>query len=282
LEFPYFAQLQTHTSDTLQFLENALAVFHANKDVLHKLEVCEHFNIPKLHQLSHYIQSILLYGTTNSFNTELPERLHIDFAKEAYRASNKRDYEEQMALWLQCQETVFLHSSYLEWLSVQSQSATIAGHADHDHDIDSGSDSEMEDLQFESHAAPAKAPPVIGQCVLHVLANTPAHPRTSVQQLITAHGTVSFLPALKLFLHKQMPKNRIVPGPQDRFDVFRQVVIVALPDLWVGESPWRWCIRATPKVSPGPGRKPGSPAKFDMALINKGARTTNLQTLDGK
>jgi hypothetical protein len=223
-----------------------------------------------------------LYGTTDGFNTELPERLHIDFAKEAYRASNKRDYEEQMALWLQRQEAVFLRSSYLEWLSVQSQSATIAGHADHDHDIDSGSDSEMEDLQFESRAAPAKAPPVIGQCVLHVLANTPAHPRTSVQQLITAHGAVSFLPALKLFLHKHMSKNRIVPGPQDRFDVFRQVVIVAPPDPRVGESPRRWRIRATPEVSPGPGRKPGSPAKFDMALINNGARTTNLQTLDGK
>ncbi|KAG1815868.1 hypothetical protein EV424DRAFT_1626783 [Suillus variegatus] len=280
LKFSYFAQLRTHTSNTLQFLENALAVFHANKDILHELEVHEHFNIPKLHQLSHYVQSILLYGTTDSFNTELPECLHIDFAKEAYWASNKRDYKEQMALWLQHQEAVFLHSSYLEWLSVQSQSATIAGHADHNHNIDSGSDSEMEDLQFESHAAPAKAPPVIGQCVLHVLANAPAHPRTSVQQLITAHGAVSFLPALKLFLHKHMPKNRIVPGPQDHFDIFQQVVIVTLPDPQVGESPRRWCIRATPEVSPGPGRKPGFPAKFDMALINNGARTTNLQTLD--
>jgi hypothetical protein len=221
LEFSYFAQLQTHTSDTLQFLKNALAVFHANKDILHELEVREHFNIPKLHQLSHYVQSILLYGTTDGFNTKLPECLHINLTKEAYRASNKWDYEEQMALWLQCQEAVFLRSSYLEWLSVQSQLATIAGHADHDHNIDSGSDSEMEDLKFESCAAPAKAPPVIGQCVLHVLANTPVHPRTSVQQLITAHGMVSFLPALKLFLHKHMSKNRIVPGPQDRFDVFR-------------------------------------------------------------
>ncbi|KAG2152586.1 uncharacterized protein EDB93DRAFT_1239922 [Suillus bovinus] len=260
---------------------NALAVFHANKDILHELGVREHFNIPKLHQLSHYVQSISLYGTTDGFNTELPECLHIDFAKEAYQASNKRDYEEQMALWLQCQEAVFLHSSYLEWLSVQSQSATIAGHADYNHNIDSDSDSEMEDLQFESRAAPAKAPPVIGQCVLHVLAKAPAHPRTSVQQLITAHGAVSFLPALKLFLHKHMPKNRIVPGPQDHFDIFRQVVIVAPLDPRVGESPRRWRIRATPEVSPGPGRKPGSPAKFNMALINNGARTTNLQTLDG-
>ncbi|KAG2361290.1 hypothetical protein BDR07DRAFT_1229599, partial [Suillus spraguei] len=65
LDFSYFAQLRTHTSDTLEYLENTLAVFHANKDILHELEVREHFNIPKLHQLSHHVQSILLYGTTD-------------------------------------------------------------------------------------------------------------------------------------------------------------------------------------------------------------------------
>ena len=32
--------------------------------------------------------------------------LHIDFAKEAYRASNRRDYEEQMVKWLGRQEAV--------------------------------------------------------------------------------------------------------------------------------------------------------------------------------
>ncbi|KAG2030688.1 hypothetical protein BDR03DRAFT_935444 [Suillus americanus] len=92
---------------------SALVIFHANKDILQQLDIREHFNIPKLHQLSHYVQSILLFGATDSFNSKLPERLHIDFAKEAYHASNKCNYEEQMALWLQCQEAVFLHGSYL-------------------------------------------------------------------------------------------------------------------------------------------------------------------------
>ncbi|KAG1897031.1 uncharacterized protein F5891DRAFT_1130082 [Suillus fuscotomentosus] len=73
---------------------SALAVFHANKDTLQELEVHEHFNIPKLHQISHFVKSITLFGSTDGFNTELPERLHIDFAKDAYRASNKCDYEE--------------------------------------------------------------------------------------------------------------------------------------------------------------------------------------------
>lgn len=286
LDFSYYAQLRIHTVDTLDHLESALSVFHANKEILRELEVRDHFNIPKLHQLSHYVQSISLFGTTDGFNTELPERLHIDFAKEAYRASNKRDYEEQMTLWLQRQEAVFLRGSYLEWLS--DQSVSMANRTDHKCSDDSGSDSEIEDLQSGScthSATPAKAslmPPIAGQHIVHILAKTPAHPRQSVHQLATAHGAVTFLPALKIFLDKHMPHNTIVPGPQDRFDVYRQVIIAAPPDLRVSDSPQRWRIRATPEVSPGPRRKPGSPAKFDMVLVSDSVQTSNLQVLDGK
>ncbi|KAG2361459.1 hypothetical protein BDR07DRAFT_1287158, partial [Suillus spraguei] len=97
----YYVQLQIHTVESLEALHTALAEFHANKDVLMELLIHEHFNIPKLHQLTHYIQSISLFGAADGFNTELPECLHIKFAKNTYRASNKQDYEEQMVLWLQ-------------------------------------------------------------------------------------------------------------------------------------------------------------------------------------
>ncbi|KAG1800202.1 uncharacterized protein HD556DRAFT_1230343, partial [Suillus plorans] len=200
-------------------------------------------------------------------------------------ASNKRDYEEQMTLWLQCQEAVFLRGSYLEWLS--DQSVSMANRTDHKCSDDSGSDSEIEDLQSGScthSATPAKAslmPPIAGQHIVHILAKTPAHPRQSVHQLATAHGAVTFLPALKIFLDKHMLHNTIIPGPQDRFDVYRQVIIAAPPDLRVSDSPQRWRIRATPEVSPGPRRKPGSPAKFDMVLVSDSVQTSNLQVLDG-
>ncbi|KAG2756755.1 hypothetical protein P692DRAFT_20715018, partial [Suillus brevipes Sb2] len=141
LDFSYYAQLRVHSTESLNGLESALAIFHANKDVLQQLDIHEHSNIPKLHQLSHYVQSILLFGATDGFNSELPECLHIDFAKEVYRASNKRDYEEQMALWLQRREAVFLHGSYLNWLLEQSQSAPT--NFTHDRGYDSDSDSEM-------------------------------------------------------------------------------------------------------------------------------------------
>ncbi|KAG0693774.1 hypothetical protein DFH29DRAFT_881197 [Suillus ampliporus] len=89
-------------------LDCALAVFHTNKQVLIDLDIHEHFNIPKIHQLTHYVYAIQQFRSVDGFNSELPEQLHIDFAKDAYRASNKCDYEEQMALWLQRQEAVYL------------------------------------------------------------------------------------------------------------------------------------------------------------------------------
>ncbi|KAF9557787.1 hypothetical protein CPC08DRAFT_610558, partial [Agrocybe pediades] len=75
----------------------------------------EHFNIPKLHNIQHYVDCIRALGSPDGYNTEFPERLHIDFAKNAYHASNKCDYTEQMAMWLQRQEAVILQRSYLKW-----------------------------------------------------------------------------------------------------------------------------------------------------------------------
>ncbi|KAG1800491.1 hypothetical protein EV424DRAFT_1474849 [Suillus variegatus] len=245
LDFSYYAQLRIHTTESLDCLKNALSVFHANKNIFLELQIREHFNIPKLHQLSHYVQSILLFGTTDGFNMELPERLHIDFAKEAYHASNKRDYEEQMAQWLQRQEAVLLRSSYLDWLLQRSRSPTVTSHVDDERGYESDSDSEIEDSQTQPcSTVPANMAPMV-----HSLAKKPAHPWQSIQHLVTAHGATMFLQAFKSFLQKYIPHNKIVPGPQDHFDVFRQVVIVAPSNPQVNDSQKRWRIRATPEFA---------------------------------
>ncbi|KAG1890596.1 uncharacterized protein F5891DRAFT_1131630 [Suillus fuscotomentosus] len=283
LDFSYYAQLRMHTAESLDGLESALAVFHTNKDILQELEVREHFNIPKLHQISHFVKSITLFGSTNGFNTELPERLHIDFAKDTYRASNKRDYEEQMALWLQWQEAVFLRSSYFDWLLERSQSATVSSHTypNRRNDLDSDLDAEIEEFAAPTNTILSSPTASSSTDVIRILAKHPPHPRQSVDRLITAHGATMFLPALKSFMREHMPHNNIIPGPHDQFDVYRQVIIVTPPDPHTSDSPKQWHIRVTPEVQPGPAsRKPWSPARFDMALISDGARTTNLRTLE--
>ncbi|KAF8440917.1 hypothetical protein L210DRAFT_961883 [Boletus edulis BED1] len=98
------AGMGSHTEDTLKKLEAALKSFHQSKAVFVNLSICTDFNILKIHSMNHYTASIYLFGSADGFNTEVPECLHIDLAKWAYRASNRQDYVIQMTTWLQCQD----------------------------------------------------------------------------------------------------------------------------------------------------------------------------------
>src|SRR5438477_11325021 len=101
LDFLYLAQYPVHTSKTLSNLSDALDRFHANKDVFIDLGIQNNFKIPKLHSLQHYVSSIKLFSTTDNYNTQATDRLHIDYEKEAYRATNTKDEYLQMILWLE-------------------------------------------------------------------------------------------------------------------------------------------------------------------------------------
>jgi hypothetical protein len=115
LDFVYLAQYHSHTDMTLQALQDALKDFHDLKDVFVGHRCRKHFNIPKLHSLVHYVKSIRLFGSLDGFNTENSERLHIDYAKKAYAATNRRDHTMQMTRWLNRQEAVMWFNSYLTW-----------------------------------------------------------------------------------------------------------------------------------------------------------------------
>ncbi|KAG5639898.1 hypothetical protein DXG03_002541, partial [Asterophora parasitica] len=82
-----------------------------------------HLNIPKLHFLNHYLRAIKLFGSTNNYNTEATERLHIDFAKLAYRATNRKDEYPQMTKWLEHREKILHHSNFISWQDRQRDGA---------------------------------------------------------------------------------------------------------------------------------------------------------------
>jgi hypothetical protein len=111
LDFLNLAQYQCHTSETIDQLEDVLSEFHHHKAIFTDLGIRQQFNLPKLHSLSHYASSIRLFGTTDNYNTEQSERLHIDFAKEAYRATNRKNIYSQMTAWLQRREKILLQST---------------------------------------------------------------------------------------------------------------------------------------------------------------------------
>ncbi|KAI9450477.1 hypothetical protein BJY52DRAFT_1125915 [Lactarius psammicola] len=115
LDFIYISQYRVHTVETLNALDDALQRFHDNKEVFIDIGAREHFNIPKFHSLLHYSRSITLFGTADNYNTEQAKRLHIDFTKNAYRATNHKDEYPQMTTWLERQEAIQQQTAFIEW-----------------------------------------------------------------------------------------------------------------------------------------------------------------------
>ncbi|KAJ7672356.1 hypothetical protein DFH06DRAFT_1266919 [Mycena polygramma] len=249
IDFIYYAQLQSHTVRTLNALQSALDTFHAHKQVFVDLEIREHFNIPKFHAIQHYIDSIRRLGSADGYNTESPERLHIDFAKKAYRASNRRDYTEQMALWLQRQEAMALRG------------CPTADGSDDDSD-------NPDDEEGGTTAAPAivHLPPTILPTRAYTIAKSPASKNLTVAHLQATHGAVDIVPALTLFLKTHFKTSPVAPSIYDRFDIFNQISVHLPPNRYLIDQKRTSRIRAVAAV-PGKGRRLGSPAVFDTALV---------------
>ncbi|KAJ3808524.1 hypothetical protein F5876DRAFT_89978 [Lentinula aff. lateritia] len=68
LDFLYLSWYPIHTMESLSQLDEALASFHAHREVFVELRVRKDFNIPKLHFLCHYSRAITYYGTTDNYN----------------------------------------------------------------------------------------------------------------------------------------------------------------------------------------------------------------------
>ncbi|KAF7328578.1 hypothetical protein MVEN_02545900 [Mycena venus] len=262
IDFIYYAQLQSHTVRTLSALQAALDTFHAHKQVFVELNIREHFNIPKFHSLQHYVDSIRRLGSADGYNTESPERLHIDFAKKAYRASNRRDYTEQMALWLQRQEAMALRTAYLQWLDLQGPPALDNPNDDPDDD----SDSDDEVTRTSETAVLIQLPPTQLPTAAYSIAKFPASENVTVGYLQTFHGAEDIVPALSLFLKTYFKPSPITPSVYDRFDIFNQITIHLPPNRYLSNQKRSSRIRAVAAVA-SKGRRVATPAVFDTALV---------------
>ncbi|KAF8582511.1 hypothetical protein K439DRAFT_1618211 [Ramaria rubella] len=118
LDFVYLAQCKNHSQETFKFLQHALNEFHRYKAVFLKVGArsANNMNLPKLKLLQHYVCSINLFRTTDNYNMEAAECLHIDYAKDTFQATNKKeDYIKQMTLWLERCEKVYSFASHVDW-----------------------------------------------------------------------------------------------------------------------------------------------------------------------
>jgi hypothetical protein len=115
LDFLYLAKLPVQTTQTLCLLNNSLRNFHENKSIFVDLGVRQHFNFPKLHSCLHYASSINMFGTTDNYDTQYTERLHIDLTKNAYKSTNAKNEVPQMTRWLERREQILRHEEYIRW-----------------------------------------------------------------------------------------------------------------------------------------------------------------------
>ncbi|KAF7354364.1 hypothetical protein MVEN_01125000 [Mycena venus] len=246
IDFIYYTQLQSHTSRTLNTLKKSLDTFHANKQIIIDLGVREHFNILKFHAIQHYVNSIHTLGSPDGYNTESPKHLHIDFTKKAYRASNRRNYVEQVALWLQCQEAIALHASYLDWYK----------HDSTDEDIE-------EDVPPTANTSTATPP-----LNRYTISKQPATLNLTVAHLQDHHDAADIIPTLAQFLKLHFKSCPMLPGPFDCFDIYNQVTLHLPTNRYLLNQLHTSCIRAIPAVAPSwIGQSQGSPAAFDTALV---------------
>ena len=151
------------------------------------------------------LSSCEYYSYTDGYNTESPERLHIDFTKAAYRTSNKCDYMEQMSIWLQCQEAMWLKDSYLMWVNHDLPSLLKRPGMD---DSDGNEDElDVEDDGEDQQGAvdvPITLRPISDGPFWQV-AKTPSYPNMLVEHLRTRFGVQDFISQLSLSVYLAQP-----------------------------------------------------------------------------
>jgi hypothetical protein len=182
LDFLYIAQYPCHSSETLILLDEAHALFHDNKEIFIDLGIRNNFNLPKLHSLRHYPSMIRTFGTTDNYNTEYTERLHIDLAKDAYRATNHKDEFTQMTQWLERKEKIIRHEQYLKW-----------------------------HLHGPGDRAPHQSrPPDLCFSRTQKLTKHPSAKAVSIQRLICDYGATYFREALARYIAQQQNPNEAI------------------------------------------------------------------------
>ncbi|KAJ3719415.1 hypothetical protein C8R42DRAFT_584463, partial [Lentinula raphanica] len=225
LDFLYLASYPIHSSESLDQMDMALACFHEYREIFVSCGPREHFNIPKLHFLCHYARAIRFYGTTDNYNTETTERLHIDFTKNAYRASNHKDEYPQMTRWLECREKMAYYANYLDWRSSGGATA-VASPADV-HAMSSigarfdfpGAQRTLMDMRCQFTQKLARFP--VKSVALSML-----------EDIQKGYHAVSFRHALKLFL----VQYRDPSIPLNQLDDYAQFVVLPFKSLPVWQK----------------------------------------------
>ncbi|KAL0567675.1 hypothetical protein V5O48_014322 [Marasmius crinis-equi] len=262
LDFVFLSQYPLHTTETLELLQEALSRFHAHKDVFVELGACSGFRIPKLHGCQHFPHHIENFGTTDNYNTEYTERLHIDLAKNAYRSTNHRDELPQMVLWLDRREKLHRHTKFINSRLSGTTALTLLS------DIAPG-------VTFERTMKMTKHPTVKSVAFTKLISDYGAlHFRDALARYITS------IRAPHLTVRQLVQEAADLYIPFVRVPVWHRVKWTA-PDLYSSKASGTVIVDSA-HVNPARTNKRGHvvPGRFDTVLV-KMVEDAHVQGIEG-
>lgn len=103
-----------YNNTTLEYLQSALDLFHTNKKIFINLSYQEDLlDLPKLHSLQHYIDTIHQVGALGGVSTEEFKHTHIESSKLPWARSNHYKPIPQMIHHVEQKEKVRSHEFYI-------------------------------------------------------------------------------------------------------------------------------------------------------------------------
>jgi len=127
VDFVMLTQYTSHDKDTLQYLLHALFQINKLKNVFQHLRSVnlniseEHFNILKLHVMTHYAQHICQYGSADNIDTEHSEAAHKFLVKAFFSQTNKhKSFQQQLLLHNICHLNLTAMKNLILWKKMQN------------------------------------------------------------------------------------------------------------------------------------------------------------------
>ncbi|KAF8599146.1 hypothetical protein BDV93DRAFT_498078 [Ceratobasidium sp. AG-I] len=294
VDFAFLAHASSLTDKDIAEMERSLAKFHELKPMMisngYYQSSVRFDGIPKIHMLSHYSASIRELGTPDGYNTEGPEHLHIHYAKDPWRASNKVRPLPQMMTYVQRLDALRIQRACInayynlgdsipnddEW--EDEDDYEMAGQADGGgddvgdgggDDVGDGGGDDEEVIDSTSQSAPESDSDHVFYPQPHVhAALRPTKPGVYGTDLIEAYGASELQSAVTecLVTQFQVPKDQILLSRHHKFDVWHRLYIDHSRLPFAPSEPLRRdVVRAHPATYDASGRVL-RPARFDTAL----------------
>ena len=126
VDFVILSQYSSHDDDTLQYLQHTLFWMNRLKNIfchLHSVNSdinAGHFNLLKLHVITHYAEHIWQYSTADKVDTKYSEAVHKYLVKAFFNQTNKwEDFQEQLMYHNICHVNLLRMKNLILWKDTQ-------------------------------------------------------------------------------------------------------------------------------------------------------------------